>query len=76
MNKVHIESLEESINRIERLIGLKEERAQILEGKKSGIKDALAIRHPHLAKQLVRTIRNQIPGWREQIEITKGSEHK
>ncbi len=68
MNKIHIESLEESINRIEQLIGLMEERAQILEGTKPGIKDAIAIRSPDQAKQWARTIRNQIHGWREQIE--------
>ena len=68
MEKVHIESLEESINRIERLIGLMEERAQILEGTKPGLKDVIAMRHPHQAKQWAMTIRIQIPGWREQIE--------
>lgn len=68
MKQIHIESLEESINRIEQLIGLMEVRAQILEGTKPGIKDAIAIRFPHIAKQWARTIRNQILGWREQIE--------
>ena len=66
--KVHIESVEESINRIKEFIRGMEKRADILEGKIPEIKAAIRIEHPDQAKQMVRTLRNQIQVWNEQLE--------
>ncbi len=66
--KVHNESVEESITRIEEFIRGMEKRADILEGKIPEIKTEIAIKHPDQAKQMVRTLRNQIQVWNEQLE--------
>ncbi len=66
--KVHIESVEESINRITEFVRGMEKRADILEGKIPGINPEIAIEHPDQAKQMVRTLRNQIQVWNEQLE--------
>ncbi len=66
--KVHIESMKESIIRIEEFVRAMEKRADVLEGKIPEINPEIAIKHPDQAKQMVRTLRNQIQSWNEQLE--------
>jgi len=66
--KVHIESMKESINRIEEFVRAMEKRADILEGKIPEINPEIAIKRPDQAKQMVRSLRNQIQFWNEQLK--------
>ena len=66
--KVHIESMKEYIIRIEEFVRAMEKRADILAGNIPEINPEIAIKHPDQAKQMVRTLRNQIQFWNEQLE--------